>query len=206
MPGRRRDLSADQVVAAAVEVLRDEGADALSMRRVADRCGVTPMAIYHHVDDKDALLGHAVDHVVAAALDVDPADGTWREAMTRFLAAIRAAMLDNRGAGAVWVQRPVVGPHMALVTERFFEILERGGVRGAAAAEATDALVLLMLGAIANDLTRPPEVRVQLRHHVPDAATPRLVDGIDAYASRDPDARFAVAVDWMLDGIERARS
>ncbi|MFI7004495.1 TetR/AcrR family transcriptional regulator [Nocardia sp. NPDC050175] len=41
---------------AADQVLRTEGADSLSMRRLAKELGSTPMALYHHVRDKDELL------------------------------------------------------------------------------------------------------------------------------------------------------
>lgn len=40
----------------AFEVLRRDGADAVSLRAVAGRVGVSPSAAYHHFPDKDALL------------------------------------------------------------------------------------------------------------------------------------------------------
>ena len=58
MARARRDLSVDEVVDQAVAILRAEGEEGLSMRRLADACGVTPMAIYHHLDDKEAVLEH----------------------------------------------------------------------------------------------------------------------------------------------------
>jgi hypothetical protein len=44
------------VVAAARTVIEQEGVDALSMRRVAEQLGSSPMALYRHVRDKDQLL------------------------------------------------------------------------------------------------------------------------------------------------------
>lgn len=197
----RRDLSVDEVVDHAVSILRAEGEDGLSMRRLADACGVTPMAIYHHLSDKEAVLQHAVDRVAGQALRVEP-DEDWRSSMVRFGSAFRSAMIDNPGAGAVLLRRPIVGPNMALVTERFFEILNQGGIEGDHAAMATDAIVLLTFGSIANDLTRPAEVREQLGKHLPDRATPLMVDHMDTYARRDPEARYQLALRWLLHGIE----
>jgi AcrR family transcriptional regulator len=46
---------AQQVVAAARELLEQEGPGALSMRRIADRLGIRAPSIYKHLPDKQAL-------------------------------------------------------------------------------------------------------------------------------------------------------
>lgn len=46
----------DRIFAAAQEIFAAEGLDGLSMRKIADMVGVTPMAIYKHYPDKDALV------------------------------------------------------------------------------------------------------------------------------------------------------
>lgn len=40
----------------ALDILERQGAEGLSLRAVAERAGVTPMALYRHFDDKAALL------------------------------------------------------------------------------------------------------------------------------------------------------
>ena len=55
-PGRPPRVSRDVIVKAARRIVDDEGLDRLTMRRLADEVGTTPMALYHHVSDKDALL------------------------------------------------------------------------------------------------------------------------------------------------------
>ncbi|MFI2208970.1 TetR/AcrR family transcriptional regulator [Streptomyces sp. NPDC020141] len=54
--GRPRRLDPETIVAAARRIIEEEGVDAVSMRRVAKEVGSTPMALYHHVRDKDELL------------------------------------------------------------------------------------------------------------------------------------------------------
>jgi len=51
--------TADRIAAEASALLRAEGEDAVSMRRVAAAVGITPMAIYRHFPNREALL-HAV--------------------------------------------------------------------------------------------------------------------------------------------------
>ncbi|ANW18585.1 TetR/AcrR family transcriptional regulator [Streptomyces clavuligerus] len=55
-PGRPRRLGPETIVAAARRIIDEEGVEAVSMRRVAREVGSTPMALYHHVRDKDELL------------------------------------------------------------------------------------------------------------------------------------------------------
>ena len=56
-PGDSRGkLSREQVVDAAVALADAEGLDALTLRKLAIAVGVTPMALYWHVADKEALL------------------------------------------------------------------------------------------------------------------------------------------------------
>ncbi|MEV0278408.1 helix-turn-helix domain-containing protein [Streptomyces sp. NPDC050610] len=58
--GRPRRLELETIVATARRVLEEEGVAALSMRRLAKEVGSTPMALYHHVQDKDELLMHVL--------------------------------------------------------------------------------------------------------------------------------------------------
>ena len=45
----------------ALGILEKQGAEAVSMRRIAEAVGVTPMAIYHHFANRDALLRSIVE-------------------------------------------------------------------------------------------------------------------------------------------------
>jgi AcrR family transcriptional regulator len=45
--GRRRGgVTVDDVVAAAIDIVDREGVDALTIRRVAEACGLSPMGLY----------------------------------------------------------------------------------------------------------------------------------------------------------------
>src|ERR1700738_680945 len=68
-PGRRRgEVTADDVVAAAIDILDRKGVDALTIRGVAEACGLSPMGLYRYVRDKDDLLDRAVDAVLGPGL------------------------------------------------------------------------------------------------------------------------------------------
>ncbi|MEU6986134.1 TetR/AcrR family transcriptional regulator C-terminal domain-containing protein [Streptomyces sp. NPDC046324] len=54
--GRPRRLSREAILRSAERILMEEGAEHLSMRRLAKDMSSTPMALYHHVKGKDELL------------------------------------------------------------------------------------------------------------------------------------------------------
>jgi AcrR family transcriptional regulator len=51
----------EKIAVAARRLLDCEGADAVTMRRVADAVGITPMAIYRHYRDRESLLNALAD-------------------------------------------------------------------------------------------------------------------------------------------------
>ena len=57
----KTDNTAEKIAGVALAVLEKDGAEAVTMRRVADAVGITPMAIYHHFSDRQALLTFIAD-------------------------------------------------------------------------------------------------------------------------------------------------
>ena len=169
--------------------------------RIALACGVTPMALYRHVDDKETLLTLIVDRVVGDAIaDFGRSNLPWMADLIEFGCRYRAALLGHRVAAEVFLRRPVLSPNMARITEMTFEALQRAGFQGDAIAATGDAATLVLMGSVANDLSRPPHVRFELLDHLPDAARPVLTDQADAYSRRDGEQRFREAAEAMLTG------
>src|SRR5689334_9393027 len=75
--GRAAPLSRDVVLAAALALVDEEGADALTLRRLADRLGVNPMAAYHHVHGKDAILD-GIAELVTQDIHLRDESGPWQ--------------------------------------------------------------------------------------------------------------------------------
>jgi AcrR family transcriptional regulator len=69
VPARGRPgLTREAVVARALEIGTAEGLEAVSLRRLAQEFGVTPMAIYRHVRDKQDLI-NAMTEAVLEGID-----------------------------------------------------------------------------------------------------------------------------------------
>lgn len=59
-------MSRDRIFSAAKAVLKQEGIPGLSMRRIAQKSGMSPMSLYRHFADKDALLNALMEDGLAA--------------------------------------------------------------------------------------------------------------------------------------------
>ena len=50
----------EQIIVSARDIYLEEGLSALSMRKVASKAGLSPMAAYRHFENKDDLLSHVI--------------------------------------------------------------------------------------------------------------------------------------------------
>ena len=111
-------ITREAVLAAALEIIDRDGADALSMRRLARALGRDPMIIYRHAPGKAALLD-GVAEAVLGQLQVDCADPDWagqlREVARRYRALAlahpySALALAHPHVVPLIVTRPVATP------------------------------------------------------------------------------------------------
>lgn len=79
--GPKPKLTVDQIVTAAIEIADTEGISALSVRRGAERLGVSPMSIYTYIPSRAELLDLMIDRVHGELTDPPPSHD-WRVTMT----------------------------------------------------------------------------------------------------------------------------
>src|SRR5215207_9689886 len=75
----RTPLSRERIVEAALQILVDEGYEAVSMRKVAQALGTGPASLYAHVANKKDLDQLLVDHAAAQVRIPDPDPEHWQE-------------------------------------------------------------------------------------------------------------------------------
>ena len=140
----KNSLNPAAVVDRAIAIVDAEGLDALTVRKVAEAFGVTPMALYWHFANKDALL-EAVGDAVIADLKT-PADELGledylREAMTALVDVMRA----HPSATPLVPQRLLVNDAGRDLTERVLDKLATAGFSvEQSAAIAHYALIIAM--------------------------------------------------------------
>lgn len=108
--GPRRGLSLERIVDTAIELADEEGFDALSMNRLAERLGFTAMSLYRYVDSKATLLEVALDRVVGGPPEIPP--GTpWRAALEMWARAEYQVISRHTGWLHVRMSAPPLGPN-----------------------------------------------------------------------------------------------
>jgi AcrR family transcriptional regulator len=121
--GRTR-LDRATVVAAAQDLLDDDGLAGFSMTRLGDRLGVTAMALYRHVSDRADLEGAVVELVLA---DVAVDDGA-ADAVATWMRRVRAHWLEHPWLGSLLGSTTSLNPSWVATLESLARALERAGL------------------------------------------------------------------------------
>ena len=170
------ELDADEIVAAAIAVLQERGLDAVSMRNVADRLGVSPMPLYTRVGNKAALLDAVADHLL---LDLAPdadADEPWPVYAERWCRALRDRLKSTPDSRLyLGAREPYVEASRPLISA-----LRAGGLSADAAVQACRLLMWTTVGFVAMEQgSRAPAAgarRGRLSGSDPAGVTPEEAD------------------------------
>lgn len=147
MTGIRGTLSREQIVAAALELVDEQGAEQLSMRRLGQRLGVDPMAIYHHLPNKSAVLDGIVEAIWGGIVAPSPVPGeTWQEILVGVFTAFRRRLLEHPRAISIVSARTAATPAMFALIDTTIGRVEAAGMPGAEAMPLIDSLSAFTLG------------------------------------------------------------
>lgn len=138
-------LSRSSVVAAALELVDASGADALTMRALARRLGVDPMAVYRHVRDKDDLLGAMCDVVVGELPPLDPS-APWEPQVRTLALGLHTAVVRRPALLPVLASAPVT-PVSLVAAQRAIALLVAAGASEETATSAFSVVFSYVVGA-----------------------------------------------------------
>jgi AcrR family transcriptional regulator len=97
----RPRLTKVAVVERALALADADGPDALTIRRLADQLGVTPMAIYWHFKNKDELLSALADHVMSEVRPDRAPDAPWHEQLRSMVEALIRTIREHPSGPAI---------------------------------------------------------------------------------------------------------
>src|SRR4029453_16790766 len=104
-------LARELIIKEALALLEEHGPGALSMRRLADRLGVAPTALYTHVRGKADLIDGLIDQVYAGlTLELDRS-GDWTQQLATLGQQVREHLLAHPAVVPYALQQPGLGPH-----------------------------------------------------------------------------------------------
>ena len=210
----RIPLTRARVLRAAVELADREGVGALGMRRLARELAVDPMSLYNHVRAKDDLLDGALDLVIdEIELVLDP--GGWRPSLRATVLEARRVLKRHPWAKGVIATRTSGTPAFLRYMDSIVGLLRDAGFPIALVHHAIHVMGSRLLG-FSQDLFDDPD-------HPPDPAAaaigarqlamtwPRVGELAIAVSHEgglggcDVDAEFDIALDLILEGLERRR-
>jgi len=124
-PTRGQGVTLDAILEAALVLLEQDGGRGLSMRALAAQMALTPMSLYHHVEDRAGLLRALAEKVYGGVLDEagSPADAmaAVRELLVRYHDAVgRHPQLTL----AIFAEPAAMAGTAQRITERLGGLLE----------------------------------------------------------------------------------
>jgi AcrR family transcriptional regulator len=169
------------VLGAALDLLAQDGPQALTMRALARRLAVAPNALYSHVPSRSALVDDLLDGLLEW---VDPPDGDEDPVvgLTQVMTSTYVALTAHPQVVPLYLARQGArGPNAVRLGRTVDDLLVRAGVRGGAVAQARRILVVHTIGAAAFATSAPDTDR-------PISAEESL-------------ANFGQSLRWLLTGI-----
>jgi AcrR family transcriptional regulator len=140
-------LSRERILEVADRLAREDGLEALSMRRIAEQLDVWPMSLYRHFQDKDALLD-ALAAGAAPARRVAVRGRGWRAQVAGLAAEVRAVVAAQPSGMGERLALVLDGPAVRELDGAAVGARERGGGGGVAeAATAWGAVTTYAFGA-----------------------------------------------------------
>jgi AcrR family transcriptional regulator len=144
--GRTPQISREAILATALRLADEQGLDAVTMHAVAKALHVTPMALYRHVDDKNALLDGLVELLLTENPPPAPQDTTWDERLVVLAGGIRDTARRHPAVFPLLLTRPAVTPSARVVRAAVQAALREGGLPEAAVAQAERLISTAVLG------------------------------------------------------------
>ena len=103
--GKPPSLTEKEIVDAALEVIRSEGLEALSMRRLSRELGRSAMAPYWYVADKQQLLDLVAREVLSEVTLPLAESGSWEDRLRAVVEAIDARLRQHPGIAEILFAR-----------------------------------------------------------------------------------------------------
>ena len=199
-------LSREGIVTAALAILRSEGLQKVTMRRLAQELDTGPASLYVYVRNTAELHAAVLDELLGTVGSA-PVEGSWRERLERVLTSYTTMLFEHptlaRSALTSWPS----GPHYLNLIESLLALLDEGGVPPAQAAWGVDLLLQHCTASAAEHADDTAEddwdaLRGTL-NDVSERTHPHIAAVRGPLLSGAPQERLSWALRTLITGIER---
>jgi TetR/AcrR family tetracycline transcriptional repressor len=203
------------VIEKALELADEEGLETVTIRRLAQELGVTPMALYWHFKNKELLLHAVADHVLAEVTpDFDPAS-PWNVRLRAMVEALVRVLRRHPSMVGVFplIYKEQVSS-FTLATETALTLLSQAGFTLEEGFLISSHLLHGVLALVGDEpgcpRTLTPSEAVEWRRQkrlalesLPQDRFPNMVAfGKTFEAEPDVEHYYAFGLDLLLSGIE----
>jgi len=211
--GGRTKLTKRAVVDRALALADATGLDALTIRKLAQELGVTPMALYWHFRGKDELLDGLADRVWSEIdAEVDP-EASWSDQLRTMVESLVRVLRAHPAAPELLKNSEKQTEASLHVTEVALEVLRGAGFDPVYASEVArlglwTGIMLVLSEPGIKSLSLDERAELQRRKRVafaslPLATYPRLVECAEPMtACDDPDFHYEFGISMFIAGIE----
>jgi AcrR family transcriptional regulator len=202
-PGRP-PVPLDRIVTTALQIVDDAGADALSMRTLAQRLDSGTATLYRHFTSRSDLIGHVVD-LVFGSVEIDAAKLSalpWQEACKAVARAMFDALRRHPNVAPLMAQDVPMGPNAMAARERLIALLLENGFPRALAARSYATLARYILGfAIQLASAEGDDASLARVFHDLDPAQFPATVKVSDHLPVPLDDEFAFGLELIIDGL-----
>jgi TetR/AcrR family tetracycline transcriptional repressor len=201
---KSRDLSRDKLIVAALKLIDERGAAAVTMRALADAVGVTPMALYNHFSSKRDLLAAVADHVISTA-EFDGKRTDWRDQVRHCFDVIRSLCLRHPGLPSLLEQDGAAPASVFAPMEVTLRALKEAGLDELNSLRTYFLLISFTLGQVSYQ-TRGPIAGLETPEKIRAERIVRrgytVAKHSELRPSWDFDSSFAFGISLIENGVE----
>ncbi|MBI4509923.1 MAG: TetR/AcrR family transcriptional regulator [Deltaproteobacteria bacterium] len=207
MPRRAAPLTTERILSAALKIADRNGLDGLSLRTLATALHITPMALYRHFPDKEALLD-ALHEAVLREGPIPEPQQSWRDDLVVMARTTRDAIKRHPGTALLFATRSLRHPALLVHVDRWCGRLLAAGFGSSDAVYIIDAIGIFAVGHALSELGGPRSAKGSKSAKAADAATLKrlglfhLARLSTDHHRHDFDASFELGLAALLDGLE----
>jgi AcrR family transcriptional regulator len=194
-PVTMAEVTTQRIAAAALSVADERGASGFTMRAVAEVVGVTPMALYHHVEDKAALVALLVDAAISEH-PLPPPTGSWRDDLWDMGCWMREITFAHPAVARLRSEHRVWTTSIFPMTERWLSVWQQSGLELDAALLAASASSTAIIGFVEAELNLQ---ELELPDDAQLASFPNA--RLAFHLERDGAREFELVVRSVIEGV-----
>jgi AcrR family transcriptional regulator len=206
---RAGGLSTERIIGAALDVLREGGLDALTVRAVADRLGTSNASLYRHIASRDELIALIGDHVMGD-IRIERTGLGWRADIEALMGEMRRVVLSQPLPETVGRNLHGYGPNMLRLINAAVAVFSSTGLGRKESVYTVIAMIEMVAGSATIQRSRSGRSLDgvpaaggfdELLESLPAGDTAALRDTGDIYLAAPVDDVFAHSVAIFLDGV-----